>query len=73
MERMAEKEVRRALSKKLVAYTIPGTSGVGIMASAIKIGHWDCATSPIDICVYNDWEDPSNDNCLYCHNPDERK
>ena len=69
----AEMEVCRALSKKLGSYTVPGASGVGICAAAIKIGHWDCETSPVEICVYDDWTDPLNDNCLYCHNPNERK
>jgi len=69
---MAELEVRQALSKTLGGYA--GTFlGVGICAAAIEIGHWACETSPIAVCVYDDWSDPIHDNCLYCNNPEERK
>jgi len=70
---MAELEVRQALSKTLGGYTEPGTSGVEICAAAIEIGHWACETSPIAVCVYDDWSDSIHDNCLYCNNPEERK
>ena len=34
---------------------------------------WDCPTSPIQKCIYDDDNDPAWDNCLYCHEPSERK
>jgi len=43
----------------------------------LKSGHteggWDCPLSPIGYCVYNHFEDPALDDCIYCHLPDERK
>jgi len=41
--------------------------------SGVRIGDWDCADSPIGICVYNSDEDPAWDSCLICGEPDERK
>jgi hypothetical protein len=37
------------------------------------IGHWDCPNSPIGTCVYDIEEDPCEDDCIYCGEPDERK
>ena len=34
---------------------------------------WDCETSPIGYCVYEDTKDPMHDDCLFCHDPEERK
>lgn len=34
---------------------------------------WGCPDSPFGWCVYNRFEDPAHDNCLYCHEPQERK
>lgn len=34
---------------------------------------WDCENSPVGICVYDSLDDPSHDDCLYCHGPEERK
>lgn len=39
----------------------------------LSIGHWECKTSPIGVCVYNREEDQCEDDCLFCHQPDERK
>jgi len=39
----------------------------------MTIGTWDCKKSPIGLCVYNHMEDEVLDDCLYCHEPDERK
>ena len=35
-------------------------------------GDWDCDKSPLGICFYNK-EDGAMDDCIFCHNPDERK
>ena len=69
----AEMEVRRALSKLSGSRIVGGTSVGGVCANAIEIGHWNCEASPIKICVYDGYEDPINDNCLYCSHPEERK
>lgn len=34
---------------------------------------WGCPTSPINACVYDDINDRSHDDCVYCHDPAERK
>jgi hypothetical protein len=67
----AEMEVRRALSKTLEDHLVGDDPGV--CAAALEIGHWDCDSSPIEVCVYDDWSDSIHDYCLYCNNPEERK
>lgn len=38
-----------------------------------SFGNWDCEKSPVKKCVY-DYDSPMrDDDCIYCHNPDERK
>lgn len=32
----------------------------------------DCETSPTDLCIYNTYEDPMKDDCLFCHDPLDR-
>lgn len=32
-----------------------------------------CGSAPYGSCVYDDRNDPANDECLYCGEPDERK
>jgi hypothetical protein len=39
----------------------------------LVFGSWDCAKSPTTRCVYDQEADPALDNCLFCHDPDERK
>jgi hypothetical protein len=34
---------------------------------------WYCPVSPERYCEYDDNEDPCHDDCLHCHQPDERK
>jgi hypothetical protein len=34
---------------------------------------WDCEKSPIGTCIYNKFEDPAMDGCIFCHEPYERK
>lgn len=33
---------------------------------------WDCKESPTDKCIYNTYEDPWKDNCLFCGDPLDR-
>jgi hypothetical protein len=39
----------------------------------IQIGSWECPTSPLEVCAYDYEADPCCDDCLFCHNPNERK
>jgi hypothetical protein len=42
----------------------------------VYTGEWDCEapdTNPFPSCVYNEMEDPCRDDCLFCHQPAERK
>jgi hypothetical protein len=37
------------------------------------IGNWECPTSPIGFCIYDIDADNGIEDCLYCHEPSERK
>lgn len=37
------------------------------------IGWWCREDAPHGICEYNEENDPCHDNCLHCHEPEERK
>ena len=37
------------------------------------VGYWECEESPIGLCIYNHMEDKPLDDCLFCHQPHERK
>jgi len=39
----------------------------------LMIGHWKCEESPSGTCVYDYIQDPLNDECLICGEPEERK
>jgi len=39
----------------------------------LLLGFWNCEDSPTGECVYDEFDDPMSDNCLYCGEPDERK
>lgn len=34
---------------------------------------WDCPESPFGLCAYDTYIDPAKDNCIFCHQPFERK
>jgi len=34
---------------------------------------WDCPKSPFGYCAYHKFDDRAWDNCLFCHDPYERK
>ncbi len=36
------------------------------------LGDWKC-TGPVGVCVYDHFEDPPHDHCLFCGDPEERK
>jgi hypothetical protein len=35
--------------------------------------YWECEQSPFGWCAYHRWEDQAHDDCLFCHQPSERK
>ena len=40
----------------------------------LRIGtFWDCPKSTIGLCVYEHFEDRAHDDCIFCHDPEERK
>lgn len=45
----------------------------GVDVDLVLCGTWECEKSPIDYCAYNIEDDPACDDCLFCHQPDERK
>lgn len=47
-------------------------SGYHFMSHDIP-GEWDCNQSPIGTCVYNHMKDLAHDDCIFCHEPEERK
>ena len=36
-------------------------------------GLWECRQSPAGWCLYDGWNDPMEDFCLFCGQPNERK
>lgn len=34
---------------------------------------WDCPESPLGLCVYHTFKDKPHDDCVFCHQPEERK
>ncbi len=34
---------------------------------------WECGKSPVGYCAYDESEDPCRDDCIFCHDPEERK
>ena len=56
------------LERALVIDASPGHD-----ADDIVIGSWECPTSPLEVCVYDCDADPCHDDCLFCHDPSERK
>lgn len=41
--------------------------------SMIVPGKWQCFDGPIGTCVYNYFEDPCHEDCIFCHKPEERE
>lgn len=39
----------------------------------LTLGGWECPTSLLSICVYDMDAEWGEDDCLYCHQPKERK
>ena len=45
----------------------------GGMPRRFAYSAWECSKSPVDLCVYNHNMGPAHDDCLFCHEPEERK
>jgi hypothetical protein len=72
-----EADARHELAVKVVNENLPSDleEGRGPFKAhqlSVEYSH-TCHNSPLGHCVYDDEEDPCNDNCLYCHEPEERK
>jgi len=39
----------------------------------VPVDGWNCEKSPLGKCAYGFFEDPSRDDCIFCHEPEERK
>lgn len=37
------------------------------------IRQWRCKESPAGVCIYDLVDDPIQDDCIFCHQPNERK
>jgi len=37
-----------------------------------QVGVWKCS-GPVGYCLYDKYVDPAFDDCIFCHEPDERK
>ena len=59
------------LYEELVAMMETRT-GIGGGNLSVLIGR-ECQSSPCGYCAYNILEDPVQDNCIFCHEPYERK
>ena len=64
----------RSLIKRLLADAVPHynptTYFVGVLAPTST--PWECFTGPTGRCVFTE-VDTSQDDCIYCHQPQERK
>lgn len=77
------REVRTEMYKRINDLYNERNEWIGKMWPMFKSGHfviaedewdqWECTQSPIDICIYNDNEDPTHDHCHFCGLPEERK
>ena len=46
---------------------------LGKEEAELVLGSWKCEHSIIGKCVYDDYEDPAHDECIFCGDPSERK
>lgn len=66
LEIRLRREVRKFLPEKDDELTF--------LLDDLRIGDfWDCPKSPTGHCVYDRYKDPVMDDCLFCHEPAERK
>ena len=69
------KPLRKALydSEVQVIETIRNLFDLSHPDTRIKLGGHQCVASPIGYCIYDARTDPACDDCLVCHEPQERK
>jgi len=71
--------VRKEKNKITTAYdkinglTDPIFEQMGLLPIGMQVGEWECEDSPFGFCAYERFEDPAYDNCVFCHQPHERK
>lgn len=73
-----DKEQSILLSKQQTLYEelmkrLKEDTGIDCPETFIRGEGCDCPTSPIKTCVYDGQKDPCCDDCIYCHQPFERK
>jgi len=72
----ARKEINSARSRMLAAeYELRErlADQYNVSAFSLILGTWPCPDSPTKFCIYNSLEDPCHDDCIICHDPEERK
>ena len=74
----ALKEAKLAFMRSIVTYTLNSADAAhrdccGSRPRELTFSDWECPTSPIGVCSYNDNKDPIHDHCLFCGDPEERK
>ena len=47
--------------------------GEGVGQWHVLSTEWDCPESPFGYCAYHIFEDRAHDDCIFCHEPQERK
>ena len=57
------------LKKKIVKKVFPEFDWMYHSVSRL----WKCRESHIGYCVYDVVDDPAHDDCIFCHEPEERK
>lgn len=76
MKTIADKAMKSAKIKIPSIDTFTGEVSKGYYDNAqwFHIGvTWPCEKSPFGYCMYHNIHDPAKDNCVFCHEPYERK
>lgn len=71
-------KIQRARLSAEINTTVDDNGGVLVIGGNqhevgdIVFGTWDCPASPTKFCIYDSMSTMGDDDCLYCHHPDER-
>ena len=57
------------LKKKIIRQVFPEFDWMYQVVSR----SWKCKENALGYCVYDIVEDPTHDDCIFCHEPEERK
>ena len=69
----AEAALRIARGRLTFAFgEVLSEAGHNPAKTVVPVNGWDCKKSPIGKCVYDCFEDPCRDECLFCHDPADR-